>query len=223
MLNSGRQRRSATPPTVAQTIYTALKEEILWGRIESETLLSETALAGRFGVSRMPVREALAMLASDGLVVTLPRRGHLVRTVSLTEVLDAFRVREILEVESVAQAVHRIGEKDLARLRELIDIRATPDLPAVNREFHLTIARASGNRILAEFLEELLASMQRVLIEAPQTVAWFAEVAEEESAIVDALEARDEAAAEEAMRRHIRNTLTSVLGKGRGILGLEGK
>ena len=185
----------------------------MWGRVEPETLLSETALAERFGVSRMPVREALATLVSDGLVITLPRRGHLVRTVSLAEALDAFRVREVLEVEAVTQAVDRISTQTLAHLRELVNIRTSPDLPAVNREFHVTIAQASGNRILVEFLQELLTCMQRVLIMAPQTMTWAEDVAAEESGIVDALAARDAQAAQEAMRRHIRNTLSSIVGQ----------
>jgi DNA-binding GntR family transcriptional regulator len=173
--------------------------------------LSESVLAERFGVSRTPVREALTMLANDGLVTALPRRGHLVHTISLSEVLDAFRVRELLEVEAVSQAVRRISDQDIAHLRTLATMRASPDLPAVNREFHLTIARASDNGILVEFLEKLLVSMQRVLIMAPQTITWVADVADEELAIVDALAARDEAAACEAMRRHIRNAMSSVL------------
>lgn len=194
-----------------QDIYAALKDEIMWGKIESETLLSESVLAERFGVSRTPVREALTMLANDGLVTALPRRGHLVHTVSLSEALDAFRVRELLEVEAVSQAVRRISDQDIAHLRTLANMRASPDLPAVNREFHLTIARASDNGILIEFLEKLLVSMQRVLIMAPQTITWVADVADEELAIVDALAARDETAACAAMRRHIRNAMSSVL------------
>jgi DNA-binding GntR family transcriptional regulator len=204
-------RKPARKAGGVQDIYATLKDEIMWGKIESEVLLSESVLAERFGVSRTPVREALTRLANDGLLTALPRRGHLVRAISLSEVLDAFRVRELLEVEAVSQAVRRIGDEDIARLRTLANTRASPDLPAVNREFHLIIARASGNRILFEFLEKLLVSMQRVLIMAPQTITWVEDVADEELAIVDALVARDETAACEAMRRHIRNAMASVL------------
>jgi len=59
--------------SVTEKVYTALKHDIMWGKIESGTLLSELKLAARFGVSRTPVREALTMLASDGLINTLPR------------------------------------------------------------------------------------------------------------------------------------------------------
>lgn len=197
--------------SVTENVYTTLKHDIMWGKIESGTLLSELKLAARFGVSRTPVREALTMLASDGLINTLPRRGHLVRTISLSEMLNAFRVRELLEVEAVAQAVRRITDQEIAHLRELAEAGDGVDLPDLNRQFHMTIARASGNRILADFIERLLILMQSVLIMDPHLAAWTEEGMEEELAIINALAARDEEAAREAMRRHIRNTLSSIL------------
>lgn len=196
--------------TVSQ-IYSELKNQIMWGKIEAETLLSESVLAKQFGTSRTPIREALARLAADGLVSSLPQRGHLVRSVSLAEMLDAFHVRELLETEAAGLAVEHISERDILALRELANTINNPDLPAVNREFHLIIAHASGNRILYELIERLLVSMQRILIVAPQAVTWEKEVAEEELAIVDALAKRNADAAREAMSRHIRNTLASVL------------
>lgn len=198
--------------SVTENVYTALKHDIMWGKIESGTLLSELKLAARFGVSRTPVREALTMLASDGLINRLPRRGHLVRTVSLSEVLNAFCVRELLEVEAAAQAVRRISDREIARLRELVKAGENTDIPDLNRQFHVTIARASGNRILADFIERLLILMQSVLIRDPRYLdSRTEEGIEEELAIVNALAARDEEAAREAMRRHIRNTLSAIL------------
>ncbi len=204
-------RLDASASTV-ENIYRALKEDIMWGRIEPDTLLNETVLAARFGVSRTPVREALSMLASDGLTHALPRRGHLVGTVSVAETLEAFRVREILEVEAISHAVHRLSDAAIARLLELANTRESEDFPAINREFHMSIARASGNRILADFIERLLVTMQRVLILDPHVTGWTEDGMQEDLAIVRALAARDEAAACEAMAVHIRNTLSSILG-----------
>jgi DNA-binding GntR family transcriptional regulator len=195
---------------IAHEIYARLKSEILRGTIEPGSLLSESKLARRFGVSRTPVREALSLLASDGLITTLPQRGHLVRTISLYEVLDAFRVREILEVEAAGLAVHRISDAEIAYLRELAEAREG-DLPSLNHEFHTIIARASGNRILADFIDKLLMLMRRVLLFDPHLAGWTEEGTQEALAICEALAARDEAAAREAMRTHIRNTLASIL------------
>jgi DNA-binding GntR family transcriptional regulator len=189
--SAGPDERSA-----GDRIYPTLRDEIMWGQIAPGTLLSESTLAKRFGIS---------------LVTALPKRGHLVHTVSFAEVVDAFRVREALEVEAVTLAVTSISNEEIRQLRILAETRTSPDLPAVNREFHLTIARATGNRILIEFIEKLLVSMQRVLVAAPGSVTWYEQSAAEELAIVDALEARDVDAAREAVRRHIRNTLAPLL------------
>lgn len=202
---------SAPNPSASEQVYAALKQEIMWGEIEPGTLLSELKVAARFGVSRTPVREALTMLASDGLITTLPRRGHLVRTIPFSEILGAFRLRELLEIEAAAQAAQRITDGELAYLRKLADCRDGADIPAINRQFHMTIARASGNRVLAEFIERLLILMQSVLIKDPHLAAWTEEGLQAELSIISALAARDEEAAREAMRGHIRNTLTSIL------------
>ncbi len=202
---------SQAKPSATQSVYDVLKQEIMWGEVEPGALLSELELAKRFGVSRTPVREALTMLSSDGLITTIPRRGHLVRTVSLSEILDAFRVRELLEVEAALQSTRRISDEEITRLRELAESEDDSNLPEHNREFHLTIARASGNRILADFIERLLILMQSVLIMDPHLAAWTEEGMREELDIIDALAARDEEAAGEAMRRHIRNTLSAIL------------
>jgi DNA-binding GntR family transcriptional regulator len=195
----------------ANQVYVVLKSDIMEGRIAPGALLSESSLASRFGMSRTPVREALGVLASDGLITTLPQRGHVVNTVSVSEVLDAFRLREILEVEAIGQAVRRISDVEIDRLRELIAIREAADLPDINREFHTAIARASGNRLLVDFIDRLLISMQRVLIMDPRTTHWTEEGFQEEQSIVEALAAHDEECARLAIAHHIRSTLASVL------------
>jgi DNA-binding GntR family transcriptional regulator len=199
-------------PSTSERVYAALKREIMWGKIQPGTLLSETQLAARFGVSRTPVREALTVLASDGLITTLPWRGHLVRTVSFSEILEAFRLRELLEVEAAGQACLCITQRELAYLSELSRRRDNDGLvPDINRQFHMAIAHASGNRVLADFIERLLMMMQSVLLKDPHLASWTEDGMEAELAIIDALAARDEEAAREAMRSHIRNTLLAIL------------
>lgn len=194
-------------PKAAETIYRVLKSEILSGVIEPGTLLSESQLAKRFGVSRTPAREALGILAYDRLVTSLPQRGHQVRTISFSEVKHAFRLRELLEVEGVRQAVHRISDEEICYLKELIATAQAGNLVSFNYEFHVTIAKASGNRVLADFIEELLMLMERVLLQDPDLAVYTEETIRPEAEIVEALENRDEHAACEAMRRHIQDTM----------------
>lgn len=197
-------------PKAAENIYRILKGEILKGEIESGALLSESQLAKRFGVSRTPVREALSMLASNRLIASLPQRGHQVRTISFSEVMDAFRIRELLEVEGVRLAAQRISDDTICYLKELIATAKKKDLVAFNYEFHTTIAKASGNRVLAEFIEEILTLMERILAVHPDLVKYTEETIHPEVEIVEALENRDELAACEAMRRHIHDTMRKL-------------
>jgi DNA-binding GntR family transcriptional regulator len=123
-------------------------------------------------------------------------------------------VREILEVEAVDQAVGRISKQEIEILKELVTDKDSPDLPTLNLEFHVAIARASGNRILVEFIERLLLLMHGLLLLDPHLAAWEKEGGmEEEKAIIEFIEARDRVAAREAMRSHIRNTLNVILGR----------
>jgi DNA-binding GntR family transcriptional regulator len=205
------QDPGAVRRNLAEEVYSALKTDIVKGKLAPGSLLSESALATRFGASRTPVREALSVLATDGLVTTLPQRGHVVNTVTLAEALDAFRLRGILEAEAATQAARRINDAQIAHLRQLIEIRESDDLPAVNREFHTGIARISGNRLLVDFVDRLLMCMERILLLGPRATTWTQDGYEEELAIVEALAAHDEKAAQEAVLRHVQSSLALAL------------
>ncbi len=192
----------------SELVYDQLKQDILSGEIEAGTLLSESEIARRFDVSRTPVRDALARLACDRVIVTLPQRGHLVRTVSLSEVIDAFRVRELLEVEAAGEAARRITDEQVAHLKTLLeDNQEEPAL--MNYQIHSSIARIAGNRLLADFIEETLILMQRMIATHPDHA-----VLEPEQQVIEALEARDPDAAREAMRAHIRDVMEKLLPAG---------
>src|SRR5271170_4446212 len=89
-------------------------------RLPPGTELSEVALSRELSVSRGPIREAMGRLAAEGLVTVRPRRGAEVRSLTPTELIDAYQVREALEVMAVRLAVPRITKSDLARLDELV-------------------------------------------------------------------------------------------------------
>ncbi len=192
----------------SETIYSQLKQDILSGELKAGTMLSESEIARRFGVSRTPVRDALARLACDRVVVALPQRGHLVRTVSLSEVIEAFRVRELLEVEAAGQAALRITDEQVAHLKSLVKDNLE-DPTRVNYQIHSIIAKIAGNRLLADFIEETLILMQRMIATHPDHA-----VLEPELQVIEALEARDPDAAREAMRAHIRDVMEKLLPPG---------
>src|SRR5262245_32539894 len=114
---------TATPVenlTLWQRVYTHLRDEILSGALPPGSELQEVALSATLGVSRGPIREAIGRLAAEGLVTVRPRRGAVVRELSTEEFLEAYQVREALEVMAVRLAVPRLTETDVAALETYV-------------------------------------------------------------------------------------------------------
>ena len=141
-----------------------LRALILTGEYGPDERLIEEQLADRLGVSRTPVRQALAMLEAEGLVEITPNRGATVRSFSVDDVWDIYDLRAVLEGHAARRAAGRIENGELERLRELAgemerlpgrfddheeEIRA---LVALNQEFHGTIVEASRNRRLERLI-----------------------------------------------------------------------
>jgi DNA-binding GntR family transcriptional regulator len=143
--------------TLSERVYKHLREEILSDRLPPGTELSEVALSKELAISRGPIREAMGRLAAEGLINVRPRRRAEVRSLTPQELIDAYEVREALEVLAVRLAVPRVTEADLARLDHLIEKmaehakeNAIGDFFAVNVEFHETLCELSGNKKLRE-------------------------------------------------------------------------
>ncbi|HZR93445.1 MAG TPA: GntR family transcriptional regulator [Gaiellaceae bacterium] len=154
--------------TLWQRVHAHLREEILADRLPAGTELQETALASELGVSRGPIREAIGRLAAEGLVHVRPRRGAVVRSLSKQEFLEAYQVREALEMLAVRLATPRLGPEDFARLDELVaSMQELADGGEIERffeanaAFHAYLVEASGNRRLQELYGQLLGQMGR--------------------------------------------------------------
>ena len=143
--------------TLSQRVYEHLREEILADRLSPGTELSEVALSKELAISRGPIREAMGRLAAEGLITVRPRRRAEVRSLTPQELIDAYQVREVLEVLAVRLAIPRITEADIAHLEQLLDqmaeyaaAHAVSDFFATNVEFHETLGKLSGNTKLQE-------------------------------------------------------------------------
>ncbi len=146
------------PGEVAQThtvrVQEALRTAILEGRLEPGTRLRAETLAERLRSSRTPVREALLLLAREGLVEIEPRRGATVRSFDAADLADLYEVRGLIEPHAAALAAQRIDEGGLARLAEVhaetlthnaADEDSVAALVALNEEFHRVIVDAAGS------------------------------------------------------------------------------
>jgi DNA-binding GntR family transcriptional regulator len=154
--------------TLWQRVHEHLRDEIISGGLTPGTVLHEVALAGSLGVSRGPIREALGRLATEGLVTIRPRRGAVVRALSNEEFIEAYQVREALEMMAVRLAVPKLTAEDLAALERLIEEMAlrgdAGDVQGffeANTEFHQCFFEAAGNRMLAELYRQLRGQIDR--------------------------------------------------------------
>lgn len=211
---AGRGQPSAPPD---DRVYDAIREAVLDHRLPPGTKLREVTLAELFGTTRTVVRKALARLAHVRLVDLRPNRGAVVASPTIEETRDLFAARGAIEGAIVETLARSRDRGDLRALRALI--RAERDAYArgdprqglkLSVEFHRVLARAAGNGVLAEFLEQLVSRTPLVVL-AHQGSATAANCSDDEhSRIVDAIAAEDGAAAVAAMRGHLDRLLAGL-------------
>lgn len=227
LLGGGGARPAAlAPPTGSLTdrVYELLKDEILRVHRRPGDLLAEGELANRFGVSKTPVREALRLLARDGWVIVMPRKGYLIRPVRLEDVREIFALRDILEPHAASLAAIATRAEDIAALQAIIDAQeaAVGNLDAAlgaARSFHIALAETSGNGRLSRMLVDLLDEVRRLHFLLPNVESHI--TSEEElhahrSLIHAIAEGRSEQAAV-IMRAHVNEVARTLV---RGFSGL---
>lgn len=200
---------SPSPPpagSLADRAYERFRQALRQGRLGPGQRLLETEIAEAFGMSRTPVREAIRRLQAEGLVAVLPGRGLCVAQYDDAQVDELYQMREALEGTAARLAARNAGRPDIMVLRRLLEEEAA--LPADglaehNRRFHRALHQAAHNRYL---LRSLSAISDALLLLGPTTLdlpGRAAAAREEHGRIVDAVAARDDAAAEAAARAHI--------------------
>lgn len=194
-------------------IHTDLRRSIIMGRRRPTERLDVQELAQSFGSSVTPVRDALHMLAQEGLVTIKARSGYFVAHITLKQLRDLLDLREVLEKAAIERAASNITEEQLAELESVHagytgeDDESYDRYTDENRRFHYLIARASGNLELAETLGRLLDRLARfmVLRHAGQTQD------QNHRRIVQALRERDTASAQQALLDEIEETRNILL------------
>ena len=204
-----------------ESIADRLREEILDGRLAAGARLVETELATRFGVSRGPVRDALADLSRAGLVLDMPRRGTFVASLREQDLAEVYEIRRALEEAAVRMAITRADADDLAEMDLLLAAteaayHAGP-LPAAweaDMAFHRIYCRMAGNdRLLALFdnLASQTVLLMRTALAEHASLAWTPPVAVHRH-IADAIRARDVGAAVRAVADHYQYTEDRLAG-----------
>jgi DNA-binding GntR family transcriptional regulator len=188
--------------------YARVREAIRDGTLSPGVRLTETDLAARFGVSRTPIRQAIAKLEAEGLLTHEPRRGLSVTRPDHGQMVELYVMREILEGAAARLAAQHASETEIGAMEELVAgepaiFADAPKLAAVNQRLHGLLYLAAHNRYLLRSLEQLSATM--ALLPSLLTFGGRAEQAHEEHLVLlAALRARDGEAAEDAAKRHSR-------------------
>lgn len=196
--------------TASSTATEMIRQAILDGRLAPGQRLTEERLAGELGISRTPVREALKVLQSEGLVDAAPNRSATVRAYEPADLDDMYQLRALLEGHAARRAASRLSDEQLLELRASCDrfetLSAADDLRELVREnfvFHNTILAAAG--------DTRLAGMVRQVVELPlvyKSYVWYspeqARISQHyHRQICRALERRDAERAELVMKEHV--------------------
>jgi DNA-binding GntR family transcriptional regulator len=208
----------AAVPTKSEAAYTALREAILDGRLEPGSRVTLQALADDLGMSLTPVREALRLLGTHGLVEHDAHRGTRVASLSRRSVEEIFELRRVLEPLACKLAARHASQEQIAAIEEAAQAldaavreKRVQDVPPLNAVLHRRMYEASGSELLLDFIDRLWG---RIPYQAMSVLKHQDRSVAEHTAIVVALRERLPAEAARLMREHItmatRDTLEHV-------------
>lgn len=199
------ERKSTT-----EIVYDHLKEKILEGSLLPGTRLVEAQVADQMGTSRSPVREALQLLAADGLVDTRSKHGAFVKRLSAEEVWEVYTAREAIEGYVAALAAKRATRADVKRLEaaqeNVLNLARNEDYSATVKadfELHRLIWEQSGHRLLCDILSRLEVQIRMFMaVQAPLFHHLYDSV-EDHKNVVQAIAEGDADGARESIQEHI--------------------
>lgn len=206
------------PDSLAQQAYRLLRLAIQRQELVQDTFYSESELAEFMGISRTPVREALIELAREGLVEIIPQRGFRLHVLDEGDRREVFDLRVVIEAYVVTELAKQATSDDVAQLRAILRRQAqfVDDADAfleVDEEFHLLMPKLVGLRLADQMLGTLRGAMWLLGSSALALPERIPDVLDEHTAIVDAIEAGDAAAARRAIQRHVKVTARAAAAK----------
>lgn len=208
---------SAGTGRLTQQTYQRLRTLVLGGGLPPGTVLTEGRIAEQLGVSKTPVRQALRALHHEGLLTTGPRRQLQVRGFSAAQRHELDEIRSALERLTLSHACRTMSADEvddlhtlLRRQRRAVDAGRKDDFIRLDEEFHMTIARHSGLAFAPDLLARVRGLASLVQITSGRMDGDLRPALREHVAILDALEARDEPAALQAMAHHLDKVVARV-------------
>jgi len=190
--------------------YNEIKFRIITCRYRPGEVLSEAAISLELKIGRTPIHQAIHHLMMDGLVSIMPRKGVMVRAISIDEAIEIIGVRLVTECYCARLAADRADDSELQQLQGIVEAsekvtekRNVEQMMLLDREFHDTLSRAAKNAVLADVLRNLHERSLRFWFISLRDPDHHRNVLAQHRAIVKALQSRQPDAAEAAMRDHI--------------------
>lgn len=202
-----------TPPSLREMAFEAIKEGIMSNTLKAGHTYSEHALAKQLGMSKTPVHEALLDLALRGFVTLVPRKGVVVRSLSIDEIKDLYGFRLVLETAVMRQVAAQVTPPQIQRLWEIhrACVAATESDDHVgyiknDREYHSYLTSLAGNSYLQEALENVRDLIDWMGVRAMTRPGRLPEVDIEHALVIEKLAQHDAEGAMEAMEAHVKAT-----------------
>lgn len=202
--------------TLSERVFEVVRERIVSGQLPVDAPIRQDALAAELGVSKIPLREALARLEQEGLLSSQANRGYFVRPMSAEEVDEIYALRLAVEPAAAAYAAVRADDaaRDAAvRAFEALDNAAHSDLPDVavrNREFHVALVRPGGRLLTTQLVERLAVIAERYVVAHLAPAGRESRAHKEHRMLLDAFLAGEGETLETLLRQHIRATLDDL-------------
>ena len=186
------------PTTLTERVHGILQDRIIAGDWDAGHFLRENEISGKLGVSRTPVREALARLAADGFLERIPHRGFKVPAQSAADLLDLYPILSALEVLAAKEGFQKIDKPQIEALRSINEsYRAayarhdTSTGVELNNEFHNLLIKNCNNEKLSQMIEHLQAEVFKLECWTISNIhCWDISITEHEG-LLDSLESKD--------------------------------
>ncbi|HEU5293926.1 MAG TPA: GntR family transcriptional regulator [Burkholderiaceae bacterium] len=210
-----RTAAALSPRALYQEVADRLREKIFARELEPGAWIDELKLAAEWGISRTPLREALKVLAVEGLVTMKVRRGAYVTEMSRDDVSQVYRLLALLESDAAGEVAERASGAELATLQALHarlekQVRQRDAFFATNEAFHFKLLEVAGNRWRMQIVADLRKVMKLNRHHSLLKQGRIGESLAEHRALMHALASRDPKRATQLMRKHFENGLEAA-------------
>ena len=211
--------KSLAPRPLYEEVAELLRQRIFKRELEPGNWIDELKIAEEYGISRTPLREALKVLAAEGLVTMKVRRGAYVTEVSKTDLADVYHLLSLLESDAAGVVATKATDAELAELKAIhkeLEVAAKPgkantdEFFATNERFHMRLLAIANNRWRDQMVADLRKVMKLNRHNSLLKTGRITESLAEHQAIMAALLARDAQRTQERMREHFANGLEAA-------------